>query len=161
MGSRQRVFRAADAIEVEEIEGYDVVRKRVLLDEVLLVTYHRTTGWPFVVAILGLSLLFGVIGSLVAASSRTAGLAIGAAFVLPLVTLLALRLVLGVDVVTVFGKRTKAEIHFWFRKRRAREVFTLVCRLVRERQGPRPREPVPFSSPPGEVSPLGPGEAAS
>lgn len=138
LSSQRKVYRARDAVEMEEIEGYDVVRKRVLLDEVLLVTLHRAIGWAFVVAMLVLALLFGLIGLGVAASDRTAGLAVGGATVVPLLALLALRLVLGVEVVTVFGKRTKAEIHFWFRKRRAREVFSLVCRLARERQQARP-----------------------
>lgn len=137
VSSQWKVYRSPDAIETEELEGYDVVRKRVLLDEVLLVTLHRTIGWPFVVTMVVLVLLCALITLGVAAVDRTVGLAVGAALVLPLLVLLVLRLVLGVEVVTVFGKRTKAEIHFWFRKRRAREVFSLVCRLARERQQAR------------------------
>ncbi len=44
LSSRLRVFRTPDAVEVDEIEGYDVTRRRVRFDEVLLVTYHRIVG---------------------------------------------------------------------------------------------------------------------
>ena len=44
----RRVYRTADAIEVDEIEGTDVTRRWVLLDEVLLITLLRAHGLAFV-----------------------------------------------------------------------------------------------------------------
>ena len=58
VSSQWKVYRSPDAIETEELEGYDVVRKRVLLDEVLLVTLHRTIGWPFVVTMVAFCMYF-------------------------------------------------------------------------------------------------------
>jgi len=132
-----RVYRTADALEVDEIEGYDVARRSVLFDEVLLVSYHRELGWPLMLVLAVLLTLATVVSALVALASPRAGLATFALTGLPWAALGALRLGLRVDVVTIYGIRTKATIPFWFRKRRAREVFTLVCRLARERQQAR------------------------
>ena len=44
-----RVYRVADALEVDEGEGFFVRRRRILFDEIQLVTYHRPFGWLFVV----------------------------------------------------------------------------------------------------------------
>ena len=134
LSTRQRIYRLADAIEVEELEGYDVTRRRVLLDEVLLVTYHQIFGWAFLVAMAVLLTLFGFMSGLLALAEPRAGLIAFALTGLPAGVALVLRLALRLDVVTVFGKRTKAEIHFWFRKSRAREVYRQVCRAARERQ---------------------------
>lgn len=134
IASRVRVYRTADALEVEELEGYDVTRKRVFFDEVLLVTYHRCVGAGWVAAV---SLLLGfaaLLSAAVLAANRSAGLVLLVCLPLPLLALLVLRLTLRVEAVTVYGRRSRAQLHFWFRKRRAREVFQLVCRLARERQ---------------------------
>jgi hypothetical protein len=146
--SLARVYRTADALEVDEVEGYDVARRSVLFDEVLLVSYHRELGWPLLLALAVLLSLASLVSALVALASPSAGLATFALIGLPWLALGALRLVLRVDVVTVYGVRTKATMPFWFRKRRAREVFTLVCRLAREHQQPRRVDSaVPRSSP--------------
>jgi hypothetical protein len=134
VSSRQRIFQTADAIEVEEVEGYDVTRRRVFFDDIVLVTYHQFLGWPFLIAIgalLALSLLLTVTASL---GSRQAGLVVFLICALPCLIALALRLILRVDVVTVYGKRTRAQIPFWFRKQRARELYQQIGRLAREHQ---------------------------
>ncbi|TMA14693.1 MAG: hypothetical protein E6J85_20930 [Deltaproteobacteria bacterium] len=41
LATRVRVYLAEDAVEIDEIEGYSGTRKRVLFDEVLLVTLDR------------------------------------------------------------------------------------------------------------------------
>lgn len=154
LSSRHRVFRTPDAIEVEEAEGYDVTRRRVWLDEVLLVTYHRTVGWAFVAVMLAFMGIFGFFGFIVLVvnpSAQSAGYL--AALLLPFAIPLALRLLLRVDVVTVYGRRTKAEMQFWFRKAQARQIYQQVCRLARERQqrlrtAPGTRRPAPPPPPP-------------
>jgi len=159
LSSRHRVFRTADAIEVEEAEGYDVTRRRVWWDEVLLVTYHRRVGWAFVVAMLVFMSLFGFFGLiLLIASPSVQSAGYLAALLLPFALPLALRLLLRVDVVTVYGRRTKAEMQFWFRKAQARQVYQQVCRLARERQqrlrnAPAPRRPAPPPPPPAPMPP--------
>jgi hypothetical protein len=154
LSSRQKVFRTPDAVEVEETEGYDLTRRRVWFDEVLLVTYHREVGWAFVVTMLALSGIFGFPGLLMLIAQRSLGVAIYFAIaVLPFAIALGLRLALRLDVVTVYGRRTKAQVHFWFGKAQARRVYQEVTRLARERQ-PRPRvstgvrPPPPPSAPP-------------
>ncbi len=157
LSSRHRVFRTPDAIEVEEVEGYDVTRRRVWLDEVLLVTYHRTVGWAFVAVMLAFMALvgfFGLVFMVANPSVESAGYV--AVLLLPFVLPLALRLLLRVDVITIYGRRTKAEMQFWFRKAQARQVYQQVCRLARERQqrlrsapgARRPAPPPPPSRPP-------------
>jgi len=160
----RRVYRTADAIEVDEIEGTDVSRRRVLLDEVLLVTFHRAYGLAFILTMIALVTVFGFLSGLLLLADRTAGLVSFALTVAPPLAALVLRLALGVDVVTVFGRRTKAEIPFWFRKARGREIFRLVCRLARERQERAARELFPARRsaapplPPGLVPPAGSSE---
>jgi len=42
--SNTRVYRTADALEIDRVEGYDVTRRSVLFDEVLLVTITRPSA---------------------------------------------------------------------------------------------------------------------
>ena len=139
LSSIDRIYRTRDAIEVDELEGTDVTRRRVLFDEVLLVTLHREFGWAFVVTMLVL-LTFTVPMSLAfALADGGTGAGVALFIVLPPVVLLVVRFILRVDVVTVHGPRSRARIPFWFRKARAREVFGLVTRMAREHQDRRAR----------------------
>jgi hypothetical protein len=131
---RQRVYQTREAIEIDEVEGYDVTRRRVFYDDVLLVTHHQFVGRGFVIAASLLTLAFAALAWVVAQQDRTAGLFVGALSSLPFASALLLRVVLKVDAITVCGRRTKAQVHFWFRKRRARELFARICRAVKERQ---------------------------
>jgi hypothetical protein len=54
-----------------------------------------------------------------------------AVFGFPALVAFLARLLLGVDVVTIFGRRSKASIRFTWRKRRAREVYGVICAAVR------------------------------
>jgi hypothetical protein len=148
-GHTVRMFQTRDAIEVDEVEGYEVTRRRVFYDDVLLVTYHQFVGWGFVVAAGVLTLLFGAMALAIGSSEWRVGLIVFALTGLPFLIALVLRLVLKVDAVTVYGRRTKAQIHFALRKGRARTVFNQVCRAVKETQdriardiAPRPARPV-------------------
>jgi hypothetical protein len=154
--SFSRVYRTADAIEVDEIEGTDVARRRVLLEEVLLVTHHREYGTAFVVTTVALLAVFGALGALVAVSDRTAGLVVFGFGGLPALVALASRLALRLDVVTVYGPRTRASLRFSLRKARGREVYLLVCRLARERQERMARERAPWRPP--AARPPAPGQ---
>ena len=46
---REYVYRASDSFEIDEIEGYEVTRKRVFFDDVLLVTHHSFVPWGSVI----------------------------------------------------------------------------------------------------------------
>jgi hypothetical protein len=152
LSARQRVYRTPDALEVDETEGYEVTRRRVFFDDVLLVTYHQFVGWTFVLAMSLLTAASAFVAGIVALSGEIrAAVAVFLVSGLPFALLGLLRLLLRVDGVTVYGKRTRAQVHFWFRKRRARQVFDMVCRLAGERQvrlaesRPAPEPPLPSS----------------
>ena len=124
---RVYVFLSAEAVEVEHVDGYEVTTRRVLLDEVQLVTQHRARRVGLSILLLLATLFFAwpilIIPKL--GSSWVVFLALSAPFVIGL----AVHLLLGTDYVTVFGRRSRARMAFNFRKGRARQVFD---QLVRE-----------------------------
>jgi hypothetical protein len=132
-GGRQRVYQMREALEIDEIEGYEVSRHRVFYDDVLLVTFHRFRGRLFVILV---TLMVGLFGLLSIAMGAAAGWQTGTLVFsltgLPFLIALVLRLWLRVDVVTVYGRRTKAEMQFHWRKARARQVYSQICRAVRQ-----------------------------
>jgi hypothetical protein len=146
---REYVYRTRDAFEIDEVEGYEVTRKRVFFDDVLLVTHHSFVPWGNVVA----ASLVAALVVLLSLALRTASsgwafalLALGALLVIYVVLLLSM----GADAVTIQGQRTEARMHFGLRKGRAREVFQLAGRLARERQQRLARRTArpPAASPP-------------
>jgi hypothetical protein len=130
---RERIYAVPDGIEVEVDERIDVSARRVLYDDVLLVTYHRERGALFL-TLTGLFSL-GFIALVVYLSTLgPAAIVVGVMFGLfglPFVIAFLVRAIFGIDVVTVFGRRSKAVIRYRVRKRRAREVHDLVCAAVR------------------------------
>lgn len=134
VSSRQRIYQTADAIEVDELEGYDVTRRRVFFDDIVLVTYHQFLGWPFLV-LMGVLLTVSTLFTLVAFGGGWGpGLVVFSISALPCLVAIILRLVLKVDAVTVYGKRTRAQIPFWFRKQQARQLYQQIGRLALEQQ---------------------------
>lgn len=132
-----RVYRAPDAIEVEEAEGIDVVRRRILLDEVLMVTRHRERGTVFVITTAALAVVFTGLAAVVSLDGdRDAALVLFALFGLPFLVALLWRLAFGVDVVTVFGKRSRVALRFSPVRGRGPVVYGRLCRLVRSAQRP-------------------------
>lgn len=155
MASRKRVYLVDGALEVDEIESYVGTRKRVFFDEVVLVTHDRRRRLPTLVGSAGLALICLVIGGAISSSdTRGHGRAAVTAFTMlflasPFVVWFLLHLLRGVDYVTVFGKRTKAQMEFFLRKRRAQAVFAQICERVGQAQeAGRRRLAVPGSAPP-------------
>ncbi len=144
---RQRVYATREALEIDEIEDYDITRKRVFYDDVLLVTHHRFHGTAYLI-VSGIAAA-GATALVLSVARVETGLAVGFLLLaaLPLWLVFLLRATLGVDAVTVFGRRSKARLHFPFRKRRAAEVFAQICRSVTQAQarkaGPSGRAPGP------------------
>src|SRR5262245_14324540 len=104
MAGSQRVYRAAHAVEIDEIENYDVVQRRVFYEDILLITHHQFIDASFLVVngILFCGAWLLAIALLANAASRPVGLgflALGFPFALAFV----LRLALKVDAVTVYG----------------------------------------------------------
>ena len=157
--TRERVFETDDAIVVESTDQYELSRKSVLFEDVLLITYHREIGWPFI--LVQSAVIFFVL--MVAAITYTATgplsvVAIMSAFAIPSIVAVTVRAIFKVDVISIFGRRSRAAIRFSFRKKRAREVYGRLCFLTRQKQRvpeevtpqpepqPEPSEPQPESA---------------
>ena len=131
----QRIFRIEGGLEIQESAFFLVTCRRVFFDEVLAVTLHHALGWPLLLGVGALAgwlslgaLLLGIGGS------KVAGLILFALTGLPLLGLFVLRLTLGVDIVSVYGKRTHARMQFFLPRGRGREVYLQVAGLVRDAQ---------------------------
>lgn len=138
--TRETVYQTANGIEVDSSEQFELVRRRVFFDDVRLVTYHRIRGTAFLLTTGILALFFvGMAVIMTAVSDATWAVAlIFLAFALPFLIAFTLRLIVGVDVITVFGRRSKAVLRFSFRKERARQVYGTICAAVRNAQRVRP-----------------------
>jgi len=134
--SRTSVYQAPDGFDVESREQYEVVQRRVLYDDVLFVTYHREKGVLFLI-LTGLYSLFFIAIALAVVSSDVnnwPGALIVGAIALPGILAFLSRLLFGVDVITIFGRRSKAAMRFAFRKKHARNLYGQICAAVRTAQ---------------------------
>lgn len=135
IASRQRVYETEDGIIVEATDQYELTRKSVLFEDVMLVTYHREIGWAYVLVLSAIAFVFFAIAGTAYASGAPLAVtgtiaAIAAVVVIPIVV----RLILKVDVVSIFGRRSRAAVHFSFRKQRARELYGRICSRTRQAQ---------------------------
>ena len=144
---REAVFQLPDGLEVESMAFYDVTRRRVFFDDVLLVTYHREAGPIYLVstAVIGLIFVAIAVAILAADTNFWPAALVFLIFGLPVLALFIIRLIFGLDVITVFGRRSKARLTFGMRKARAREVYGQICAAVRRTQAtpPAPESPAP------------------
>lgn len=131
--SREYVYRARDCFEIDEVEGYEVTRKRVFFDDVVLVTRHTIRPWAVAILIGLIAGLFGLMAAAFGSMERVAAFVFFALSMLSVLGIIVL-LSVGGDEVTIQGKRTTARMHFLLRRGRAAEVYRLACRLARERQ---------------------------
>jgi hypothetical protein len=154
LATRQIIYRTPQGIEVDELDHFEVVRKRVFYDDVTLVTYHRQQGWGFVV-FMAVAVLF--FGTLAAISSSVPPLAMSLAGVGAIALVFGvLRLLMQVDVVTVFGRRSKASMRYPYRKAHARRMYNEICanvaaaqrRLARDIAATEPPTATPEELPP-------------
>ena len=153
--SREAVYETADAIESESRAGYEVTRKRVLFEEVLLVTIHTELGTGYFLLTLLMTLILGSIAVVLQFGAHVPIAAMIVAIVaLPFLILLVVRVIWKVDIVTVFGRRSKAVMRFSVHKRRAREVYGRICSRALEVQ----RAMVERQSVVSEISPPSPPE---
>ena len=130
---REHVYRTRDCFEIDDVEGFEVSRKRVFYDDVVLVTRHRFVPWTQAVVGLVFAGLTGLFALAFRSQARVAGFVF---FVLAMLLLLLVVLLfaVGAVAVTVQGKRTQARMDFVLRPGRAADVYRRACRLVRERQ---------------------------
>ena len=143
-------FLMQDGVDVESTQNYEIVRRRVFFDDVHFVTLHRERGVAFLI-VTGLfgAFLLGIAILIVAIDTD------GWPWALPFFTLGAvliaaflIRLLMGRDVVTVFGRRSKAVLRFGsFGKEKARAAYGQICAAVRRWQSAMP-EPAAETPPP-------------
>ncbi|HEX6161079.1 MAG TPA: hypothetical protein VF111_12985, partial [Thermoanaerobaculia bacterium] len=120
---RNAVYQLPDAVEVESSQIFNVVRQRVFFDEVTMVTLHRDPTPSFLIVTGLYSLFFGMIAVILGISGSTIAAWIFGGIALPGAIAFVVRAILGVSVVTVIGKRSRAAIRYKLRQKRAREVF--------------------------------------
>lgn len=130
---RVRVFWTDEALEVDQADHYEIRRRRVFFDEILLVTLHSTRGGvlPWVLALLAVP--FGLLSLAFTGAEADAGRVFLVMAVI-LGVLAGIVAVLPVWVVTAFGKRTRARMNFRIREGRAREVYARICRAAGQAQ---------------------------
>lgn len=168
LSERVRTYWTDEALEVDRADNYEIRRRRVFFDEILLVTLHNTRGVLVSILPLSLALLFAIF-ALAASDEPDASLffwlmaaifvafAVGAALA-------------PVWVVTVYGKRTRARMHFRLRQAKARQIYAEICRAAAEAQQalayrlaeeipePPPPLPSPISLPLSDSEPPPPPE---
>lgn len=130
---RVRVFWTDEALEVDYADNYEIRRRRVFFDEILLVTLHSSRGGvlPWVLALLAAP--FGLLALAFSGETGNAGL-VFLAMAAALAGLAVMVGLLPVWVVTAFGKRTRARMSFRMREGRARAVYADICRAAGEAQ---------------------------
>jgi hypothetical protein len=140
IASRQSIYEVADGLEIDEIDNFEMLRRRVLYEDVLYVTRHREVGvaFPVVTACVALSFFFG--GAVAYANGSTPAALSIAAFGLPFAVASIVRMIFGVDIVTIFGRRSRARIRYPFRKTKARQVYGQICARVRQVQAQLARQ---------------------
>jgi hypothetical protein len=140
---REAVWQMSEGFEIQSKERFEVERKRVLFEEILFVTYHRMYGGIYLALTGVFALFFFAIAFVIIAAGGFDGWPFALAFALiglPALIAFLLRLMFRLDVITVFGKRTKASIRFRLRKQRARSVYTQITTAVRMAQERMRRE---------------------
>ncbi|MCU1231416.1 MAG: hypothetical protein JWO97_4300 [Acidobacteria bacterium] len=131
IATRQAVYQTDAGLEVDELDHFEINRKRVFYDDILLVTMHRYIGVWFVVTMLVFGIGFLVIGALTRDTTAVIVFSIIAA---PFLIMALVRVIARIDVITVFGKRSRARMRFMFRKTYARRIYAEISAKAREAQ---------------------------
>lgn len=161
LATRFAIYRTDVAIEIDERDNFEVQRRRVFFDDILLITHHRELGGWYVAAMMIAILLFGGGAVLFLISEERPAAATLGFLAAPFAILLLLRIILRVDVVTVFGRRTKATLRYSFRKAFARETFEDLSRRAHAAQQRLADEiAASMPAPPAEELPEMPPEEA-
>jgi hypothetical protein len=124
---RRRVYRTADALEIDEIGGFEVAPRRIFFVDIRLVTLHRAprgaTVWVLA-SLAAVALLAGLLS----------GPAHSAAYVLYGVTALtaigALVSAAPAWMVTAHGRRTRASLRYRLGEAKARLAYREICDLA-------------------------------
>ena len=135
--SRETVHQAAEGLDVTSSRGFEVHERQLMFVDVHLVTLHGDRGVVYLVVtgVFGFVLL--ALAIFIIALDQDM-LAVSIPFFVmgvPAVVAFLVRLVTGRETVTVHGRRSKAVLRFsGLRKKRAREVYGVICAAVRRGQ---------------------------
>lgn len=156
IGGVTRVYKAAGAYEMDELEGTSGIRRRIFFEDIFLVTYHREAGttWVLVVGSICAVLLLIILGMLADGLSNRAssGLIVSGVVAFlsaPLFIVFLNRVIRKKDIITIFGRHGRARMEFEWRKAKARNIFQEACRLARNSRPAvrRARPPAPDQGP--------------
>jgi hypothetical protein len=161
LGGVRRVFEIEGALEVDENNFTQIERTRVYFDDVLGITYHQQTGVAFLLFTGVMAVFLGAIAIIVAVDGTPEGAIVLGICASPFALAFFLRVLLKVDVITVYGRRTRAIVRFGFRKSRARMIYNDLTAKIRARQAKALAEQPPPPPPPAAPDlPLPPPPAA-
>ncbi|HLX63076.1 MAG TPA: hypothetical protein VKX17_17535 [Planctomycetota bacterium] len=157
-----RVYLAGDCLEIEEQRPVDIVRHRVFLDDVLMVTRCKRLGWIFLTVAGLFAGLFGLTATIMFILGLPLAGAIFGAIALALAVAFVVRIMIKMDVITVQGRRRHVEIAFGMDKAEVKATFDDIVAAVREKieetnarlARERPVEVVPDVGPPPEWAPV-------
>jgi hypothetical protein len=130
--TRQRVYRIENGLEMDDIDHFEITRKRVFFDDVVAMTWHQERGWLFIWLLGVVALIFLLTTFLTRDEPVVAAifLALTLSFAIPVL----FRLLMRIDVITVFGRRTRVRMKFAYRKGRAAQIFTELSAEVQAAQ---------------------------
>ena len=130
---RMRVFRTDEALEVDSSDRYEIRRRRVFFDEVVLATLHRQWGGgPYPWSFASLALLAGLLSLAFTSEPIALGITLGIAGFLGVLALAGF--LIPSWIVTVYGKRARARIRIRLREAKARTLYGEICRAAAEAQ---------------------------
>jgi len=141
--SRDAVWQLPDGLEIETSDQYEITRRQVLFQDIFFVTHHRMFGAGYLVGTGLISLFFIGLAMMIiniGGSDEWIAALVVLAMGLPAIVAFIARLMFRLDVITVFGMRSKASIRFRLRKQRARAVYAQICGAVRSAQTRMARE---------------------
>ena len=146
---RRRVYRTDQALEVDEVGGFEVARRRVFWTEVRLVTLHRARPGAAVWVLAGLAGIALLAGFLTGPANTAAYVLYGISGLSAIGGMVAAA---PTWVVTAHGRRTRAELRFRLRQAHAQQVYRDLCQWTAEaqwvlanrlaEQGPRTPDPL-------------------
>jgi hypothetical protein len=130
VATRQIVYQTEDALEVDEIDHFEIVRKRVYFDDILLMTMHSHVGVAFVVTMAVFFALLAAIAVAFQSAHEPEWAGWFAGFSAPFLLALFARVLLKQEVITIYGRRSKAGLRFTFRKTYAHAKFEEIRQLA-------------------------------
>ena len=133
IATRERVYRVEGALEVDEIDHYEVRRSRVFFDDVVLVTLHRYRGVAVLLITGAAAVLLGAASLAVGMTNAVAGWTMFAIMGGPFLIAFLFRLFFPFTEINVYSRRTQARLRY-FRTQHAQRIFEDILSDVRQAQ---------------------------